>query len=74
MNKADTKTAKAKDLTERSPFLEFPMMMMRTGRDDWSGNHFLPKGWQIDNEGNEVYDKRPYPVKRSIVTVLYKIC
>ena len=67
MNKADTKTAKAKDLTERSPFLEFPMMMMRTGRDDWSGNHFLPKGWQIDNEGDEVYDKRPYPVKTSIM-------
>ena len=39
--------------------LEFPMMMMNGGRDNWSGNHFLPKGWQIDNEGDEVYDKRP---------------
>ena len=55
MNKADTTMAKAKDLTERSPFLEFPMMMLKTGRDDWSGNHFLPKGWEIDKEGDEVF-------------------
>ena len=48
MNKADTKTAKAKDLVERSTYL-------------------AAGSWQIDNEGDEVYDKRPYPVKTSIV-------
>jgi len=52
MNKADTETAKAKDLTERSPYLwhAVPMLWMKLGQEDGSANPFLPDGFVADTE------------------------
>ena len=52
MNKADTVMAKAKDLTERSPYLwttvKLPIMM------GMEGNPFIPKDYQPENEEDMV--------------------
>ena len=55
MNQADTATAKAKALTERSPYLwnTVPTFWMNT--EDGAENPFLPKGWVADNEDDVVY-------------------
>ena len=50
MNKGDTTTAKAKDLTERSPYLWHTVpgdAWMKT--EDGAENPFLPKGWVAHN-------------------------
>ena len=54
MNQADTATAKAKALTERSPYLwnTVPTFWMNT--EDGAENPFLPKGWVADNEDDVV--------------------
>jgi len=49
MNKADTTTAKAKDLTERSPYLWHTVPADWLNTDDGAENPFLPKGWVADN-------------------------
>ena len=49
MNKADTTTAKAKDLTERSPYLWHTVPGDWLNTDDGAENPFLPKGWVADN-------------------------
>ena len=56
MNKADTETAKAKDLTERSPYLwhAVPMLWMKLGQEDGSANPFLPDGFVADTEDDLV--------------------
>jgi len=52
MNKADTETAKAKDLTERSPYLwhTVPMFWKKEGQEDGAANPFLPDDCNADNE------------------------
>lgn len=56
MNKADTTTAKAKDLTERSPYLwhTVPMFWKKEGQEDGAANPFLPDDCNADNEDDLV--------------------
>jgi len=50
MNKADITTAKAKALTERSPFLWNTVPMFWLNTEDGAENPFLPKGWVAETE------------------------
>ena len=54
MNKADTATAKAKPLTERSPYLLNTVPTVWLNTEDGAENPFLPKGWVADNEDDVV--------------------
>ena len=49
MNKADTATAKAKALTERSPYVWNTVPTDWLNTEDGAENPFLPKGWVADN-------------------------
>ena len=54
MNKADTTTAKAKALTERSPYLWHTVPTFWMNTEEGSENPFLPKGWDAHNEEDVV--------------------
>ena len=54
MNKADTTTAKAKDLTERSPYLWPTVSLMKEGQEDGKANPFLADDCVADNEDDLV--------------------
>ena len=54
MNKADTTTAKAKPLTERSPYLWQTVPAFWLNTEEGAENPFLPKGWVADNEEDVV--------------------
>ena len=54
MNKADTMTAKAKALTERSPYLWHTVPTFWMNTEEGSENPFLPKGWDAHNEEDVV--------------------